>query len=269
MKNRRAVATISIVAIAALLIVSVAVYNFADAAKPGGGGGGGDSKAANKAMIGTSDLSGVLNYHGWSPIISGTIKTSSTSDLLVRHYQECAIHTGLKLDATNDDLTSAIREDVRLRIDGKIVPASYDEDPDAKDYGVVTMCGRAYHIETNVLDNIDALCDAQAKINPLNPCTLDPSYFDSFIRTKQAHSWEWVALNLGSGDHTVVVEARSYTALDGMTAGSEEAMAEASDTESCKKDRPLTDCIDTVLEIGKRSLIAEEEKLAVSASLYS
>jgi len=46
-------------------------------------------------------------------------------------------------------------------------------------------------------------------------------------------------------------------------------MDEASDTESCKKDDPNLSCVDTVLEIGKRSLIAEEEKLAVSASLYS
>ena len=272
MKKRRAVATIGIVAIAALLIVSVAAYNLADAKPPKG-----EPKGANKTMIGKSDLDGVPNSSGWTTIISGYIKTSNTSDLRVTHFQECAIHTGLKLDAFNEDLTSAIREDVRLVVDGQIIPASVgdpvtppDKDTGNEDKlteGVVTFCGRAYHIETNVLSNVDALCAGQAM------CNLPPSFFDSFIRTKQAHGWEWIVLDLSADTHLVEIRARTTTALDGLlkdATNPDEAKAIASDTGSCMTDTepPMeVACVDTVLEIGKRTLIAVEDKLAVGTSL--
>ena len=68
-KNRRAVASIGIVAIAALMIVSVAAYNLADAKNPNeGGGGGGEPKASNKTMIGESVVDVVRDQDGWEKL---------------------------------------------------------------------------------------------------------------------------------------------------------------------------------------------------------
>jgi len=280
-KKRRAVATFSIVAIAALMIASVAAYNLADAAPPDKGdkeGGG----PANKTMIGIPDLSVQPNTNGWQPIISGMIKTSSTSDLVVTHFQECAIHTGLKLDEQFSSATSVVREDIRLVIDGQIIPASFgdpvtppfdsDEDgiPDNKaklTEGIVTMCGRAYQMETNILEKINALCNTVVDpVTGLAVCEAN-SFLNSFIATKQTHGWQWVALNVGSGDHKVVIEARTATVLDNLVAGTGVWEDAASDLGSCKKDNVEGVCVDTVLEVGKRQLIAVEDKLAVSASL--
>ena len=269
-KNRRAVTSISVVAIAALMIASVAAYDFADAAKPGGGGG--DSKGANKTMMGIPYLSVQPNTNEWQPIISGTIKTSTTSDLIVTHFQECAIHTGLKLDGDFQSATSVVREDIKLVIDGKTIPASYGDSPYNEDgsvnenYGIVTMCSRAYQMDTNILQKINDLC-LFAVIDPKTGATLceADSFLNSFIATKQTHGWQWVALNVGSGDHEVVVEARLGTTLDSLVPGTDEWKDSASDMGSCKNQDDLV-CVDSVLEVGKRSLIAVEDKLAVGTT---
>ena len=277
-KNRRAVTSIGIVAIAALMIVSVGAYDYAEAKKHNDGGGGGDGGGpANKTVIGEPVVEVVVDKDNWKTIIKGEIKTSTNSDLHITHFQECAIHTGLKLDAQRQDLTSVVREDVRLIIDGKIIPAAFGDkithppgNDDKDGEGVVTMCGRAYAIETNVLSNIDALCTLQGE-----QCLLDPSFFDSYIRTKQTHGWQWIALNVGadneSTEHTVKIQARTFDTLAGMKMGSSDAKNVASDSESCMKDLdPELEergCVDSILEVGKRVLIIEEDKLAVGAHL--
>jgi len=273
-KNRRAVTSIGVVAIAALMIASVAAYDFADAAKPVKDGGG-DSKGANKTMMGIPYLSVQPNTNEWQPIISGTIKTSTTSDLIVTHFQECAIHTGLKLDGDFQSATSVVREEIKLVIDGKTIPASYGDSPYKEDgitpnpdYGIVTMCSRAYQMDTNILQKINDLC-LFAVIDPITGATVceADSFLDSFIATKQTHGWQWVALNMGSSDvHEVAIYAKTTSVLDSLVVGTSEWEDAASDLESCKKDNVEGVCVDTVLEVGKRQLIAVEDKLAVSAS---
>ena len=264
-KNRRAIASIGIVAIAALLMVSVVAYNLVDAAPKG------QPKGADKTVIGKPGLDVIPNTAEWQTIISGTIKTSTNTDLRITHFQECAIHTGLKLDAFNEKETSAIREQVRLLIDGKIIHATFGDvhtvdDPATEfiepvQFGLVTMCSRAYQIDTNIISSLAAVC---------TPTTCpEELFFDSYIRTKQTHGWQWVALNVGSDmDHLVEIQARTFTTLDGMKTGSDEAQEIASTTESCMKDAETgTICPDTVLEVGKTSMIIVADKLAVSASL--
>jgi len=270
-KKRRAVTSIGIVAIAAIMIGSVMAFQYAEANKHKDGGSGGDSKGANKTMIGEPQLKVMPNTAGWQTIINGTIKTSTSSDLVITHFQECAIHTGLKLDDQSKDLTSVIREDVRLIIDDEIVPASFGDiitlPPDQTDTeGIVTFCGRAFQMETNILEKINALCtNAVDSFGTGGICVAD-AFFDSYIRTKQTHGWQWVALDVGSGDHKVEIQAKTTTKLDGMLSGSDDAMEEASNSGSCVTN-DQRNCVDTVLEVGKRSLIAVEDKLRVGTTL--
>jgi len=306
-KNRRAVTSIGVVAIAALMIVSVAAYDFADAAKPGSGGGD-STQGADKTMIAGTTTTYVLDTYNWSPVVFGLIKTSNTGDLIVSYNEECAIHTGLKLTDSYELATSAVRQDVRLVvggtvdpitnlpivdangdiIDGKVIPAVYGDvsDPPNPEYdGIITMCGRAYQIDTNLLSTVAELC-AQHNPNPdgtpSDVCTADgltgdvkEIFFNSFIRTKQAHSWDWVALDMGSGDHLVTVQSRIYYSLAGLNSGSDSATAEAdaSTFESCLKEEidgtftSLTrNCVDSILEVGKRGLIVQVDKLPVGTT---
>ena len=215
---------------------------------------------ANKTVMGSGNMGAQIASDGWQTIISGTIKTSTPSDLVISHDQECTIHTGLNLDQDNEQATSAIRQDIRLLVDGDVVPATYgDED------GIVTLCGRAYHIDTNVLSTVYELCnwaesldlDLDGQPDNAEVCTDDEVYFDSFIRTKQAHGWHWVALDVGSGEHTVEVQSKLVNELDGVgnQKGKKGAASDSGDA-----------TVDTVLEIGKRNLIVTEEKLATGAT---
>jgi len=208
---------------------------------------------ANKTLIGSSDLVGIASTSGWTKIISGQIKTSTPSDLIVTHNQECSIHTGLNLDEGTEEATSAIREEIKLVVDGKVVPAAFGEDPNDAQYGLITMCGRAYHIDTNVLSTVFALCEND------DLCTETEIFFDSYIRTKQAHSWSWIVLDVGSGVHDVEVYAKITKALEAVGDG-QKKKGKAMDSGTC----PTNDdnCVDTVLEVGKRNLIVVEDKLA-------
>jgi len=245
----------------------------------------------------------------WSPVVSGTIKTSSTGDLIVSYNEECAIHTGLKLNQEVQQLTSAVRQDIRLVIggsidsetgypavdpdtgdiiDGKVIPSVYG-DTDSTDpyYGVITMCGRAFSIDTNLLstvadicnsENVTGVCDADGM-----PGQIKEIFFDTFIRTKQAHSWDWVVLDKGAGDHLVTIQSRIYYGIDGLNpqdwdVGSKSVWEEAtSSMESCMKDSdPPPDgaafdtmtrgCVDSILEVGKRGIIVQVDKLPVGTT---
>lgn len=212
---------------------------------------------ANKTVIGSGFMGAQIASDGWQTIISGTIKTSNPSDLVISHDQECTIHTGLNLDQDNEQATSAIRQDIRLLVDGEVVPATYgDED------GIVTLCGRAYQMDTNVLSTVYDLCnwaesldlDGDGIADNADICSDDEIYFDSYIRTKQAHGWHWIALDVGAGEHTVQVQSLLVNELDGVDNNTNGKKGPAKDSGNTT--------VDTVLEIGKRNLIVTEEKLA-------
>jgi hypothetical protein len=89
----------------------------------------------------------------------------------------------------------------------------------------VTFCSRTYS---------RTVTDAE---DPLDGQDIE----DDFIDTKNANSFNWLRLNMGSGAHTIVVKATLTEATNG------DATAEA--------------------VIGNRSLIVEPEKLANDATI--
>ena len=244
----------ALVAVLAMSTVAIALSQSAVAAP------------ANKSAFGGEGVGAIPDDGKFYTIVSVTIKTSTPSDLLVKHNQECSIHTGLNLDKNNEDLTSAIREDVRLKVttaSGEVryinpVPL-YDE---KEEYAAVTMCGQAYHIDTNILSTIFELCEFTKLLNDGTPvCTGEEPFFESYIRTKAAHGWDWVVPNLGAGVHTIEVQAALIYGLEGLDTTNEKGNKPASNTEDCinEKGEP---CVDTILEVGKRSLIVTEEKFS-------
>jgi len=246
---KKSMTTFGIAALVAVLAMSTVAIALSQSAM---------AAPANKTAIGSGSMGAIADSDGWTTIVAGTIKTSTPSDLIVRHNQECAIHTGLNLDQDNEKATSAVREDIRLLVDGVVQPATYgDED------GIVTLCGRAYHIDTNVLSTVYDLCafaesldlDGDGVPDNTEVCESDEIYFDSYIRTKQAHGWDWVVLDVGSGVHTVEVQAMLFNELDDLTNGKK---GKANDSNN--------DTVETILEIGKRSLIVTESKLATGST---
>jgi len=187
--------TILAVSFAAILGISLAVASFAPAAIAANG--------ANKTTFSANSL--VLNTEGLADdgavIASASLKTSTPKDLVVMFSEECSLFTEVRLKSgsTGSVSESQVRaaQSIWLEVDGVVVPIGAGDD------GKVTMCDRTYNISTNILDQIQKLCSAVGAIDGITTC--EESYFNSFIDTKDAHGWNWVVLNLGSGEHTVKV----------------------------------------------------------------
>lgn len=136
-------------------------------------------------------------------LMSATFKTSKPTDLLVALSLECSILTNVVLNGGPGVRTETSSAEGRVRawleLDGAIVPiqaiSAPPQDPaDQKpgdDSDKVTFCDRVHERTVtdreNEADGIDGSKDYQA--------------------TKSANAFNWVRLNTGSGDHTLVVKA--------------------------------------------------------------
>lgn len=144
-------------------------------------------------------------------ILTGAMKTSSPTDVIISLSMECSILT--QVQTVGNDVSEAHAGIVAwVEIDG--VPVGVN----ALDNGEVTFCDRVQQQETSLFDDEDAT-------------------IRSYIATKSAHSFHWIALNLGSGEHTFTVKSLLTAETD-----DDLALAQAA--------------------IGKRTLIVEPTKLA-------
>ena len=141
-------------------------------------------------------------------LLSANIKTATPIDLIITHSQECSLLTNVSLsskqtDASGFSTSSAnAQEQVSILLDGKPIPVA------SGDNGQVTFCDRTFNVSTNILSQIQQLCTATNQ-------TCAESQFNSFIKTKDAHSFQWITLNVGSGTHTVTVVAHITVNVSG------------------------------------------------------
>lgn len=143
-------------------------------------------------------------------ILSGSMKTSSPTDLILSVSLECSILTQVTT-VGNDDQTAFGRVEVWVEIDGQPVGVTDGDD------GRVVFCDRVHRQTTSLFDDEDAT-------------------IESYLETRTANAFNWVALNTGSGDHVIEVKAH-FT-----EEATDEAIAKA--------------------VVGKRTFVAEPTKLA-------
>lgn len=190
----------------------------------------GSGTPANKVVAAASKRE-VIAPGTAETLMTATMKTSKPADVMIQTALECTILTGLVTN--NDDNSATARSSVRVwvEVDGKIVsltqnsvpPQNGTTPPEGNDTDKVTFCDREYS---------RTVTDAE---NPLDGIDTE----DDYIRTKSAHGFNWVQMNLGSGLHTIAVKADLDLATDG------NATAEAI--------------------IGNRTLIVEPTKMANDA----
>jgi hypothetical protein len=184
---------------------------------------------ANK-VVASGDKIVVIAPQASVPLMSATMKTSKPTDVMLAVSLECTILTDVI--TSNEELTATAQGEVRVwvEVDGQIVPINSMSSPPqltppgGDDTDKVTFCHRV-HTRTvtddeNPLDGVDRT--------------------DDYIRTKEASAFNWLRLNLGSGNHSIVVKGTLTT----NATGSSSAAA----------------------EVGNRTLIAEPTKMAVDAS---
>ena len=143
-------------------------------------------------------------------ILSGSMKTSSPTDLILSVSLECSILTQVTT-VGNDDAQAFGRVEVWVEIDGQPVGVTDGDD------GKVVFCDRAHRQTTSLFNDEDAT-------------------ITSYLATRTANAFNWVALNTGSGDHVIEVKAH-FT-------------EEATDNAVAKA------------VVGKRTFVAEPTKLA-------
>lgn len=118
-------------------------------------------------------------------LLSETVKTSKPTDLILGVTAECAITTEVTT-VGNDNQQAEGTVKIWVEIDG--VPVKVAEE-DTTEPGKVVFCNRLYQRETSLFEDEDAT-------------------IRTFMETRAANGFNWMALNVGSATHTIVVKAR-------------------------------------------------------------
>ncbi|HZE88796.1 MAG TPA: hypothetical protein VE404_04565 [Verrucomicrobiae bacterium] len=155
-------------------------------------------------------------------LLRGTLRNSSPTDLIIDLTAETGLYTTATLLGAGDSEARA-KIVVWIEIDGQYVPVTYDSNGDGvfndPDNGRVVLNNRDFGLSSV---NLAAVLTA-------------------FQRTRSANAFHWVALNVGSGIHTI--EVKGY--LETTNLGAANAAA----------------------AVGKRVMIVEPSKLANDATV--
>ena len=212
-------------AVGALAVVAVVPGAFAVGSAVAGSGTPADK------MVAAGSTTKVLEDPAPVTILTGTMKTSKPTDVMIQTTLECSILTSLTTD--NENKSSSAMNQVRVwaEVDGKVVAlqqtSSPPQDPTAAggDADKVTFCERTYQRSVENQEQLDLLGEVDSE--------------QDYIDTKSAHGFNWVQMNLGSGLHTIAIKAQFTKSETG--AGTTSAY------------------------IGNRSLIVEPTKMANDA----
>ena len=152
-------------------------------------------------------------------LLSATFRNSTPTDLIIQVTGECALWT----DIVSPESEAAAKVTVWVELDGVAVPVTSDSNADGvfddPDDGRVVFCNRAFRISTPLFVG-DAI--------------------SLFLKTRSANAFNWGALNVGNGTHTLVVKAQLDTSVTGVGTFAQAA-------------------------VGKRTLVVQPAKLANDA----
>jgi hypothetical protein len=233
--------------IAAIAAIALAVPVIAKAT------GSSLAQAANKA---TAAASTVLNIGPGvkKPLLSATIKTSKTEDLVLQLSMECSILTNVVVKGSSDKGASTLLQasaSVRawVEVDGHIVPVDASSSPPqtpalqalGTEKDKATFCDRVH--ARNITDKEDLLDGHDLETD--------------YQRTKSANAFNWLRLNVGSGTHLIKVYG-DFTVLPATECGVQQPPL------PLVKKTLSTDC--ALAWVGNRTLIIEPTKTANNAS---
>ena len=182
-------------------------------------------------VVAAGSTRAIIAANQTTTILTATMRTSKPTDLMMHTALECSIFTRLVTNNSDNSATAGARARVWIEIDGKPVSLQQISSPpqaptSGPDDGKAVFCDREYSRTATNDEQLDLLNEVDQE--------------DDYIRTKSAHGFNWVQMNLGSGIHRIEVKAELTTETDG-----ENATAE--------------------LEIGNRTLVVEPTKMANDA----
>jgi hypothetical protein len=152
----------------------------------------------------------------WQDVMSAAIKTSNVADLFIDTSLVTGLFTSTTVKGNGSGSTSSATAmggvQVRVLIDGRPALAFPDSTGDG-----VTFDQRIQTLTAN-LGNIFTDCFANGGSTGTG-CTLSPEEITLALDTTSAHSFNFIALNVGSGNHTLKVQAQVNTSATGSNGG--------------------------------------------------
>jgi hypothetical protein len=164
---------------------------------------GASNLPADKMTVTASDTS--VQGPGTSvPIMTAQVKTSNPADLLLQVTAECTILSSISNAGTQTSSYSSLVR-IWVEVDDKPVPvvpnataSGANSGSGGRDDGKVVFCNRKFTRSTTFDSNNESIKDVET--------------------TEQANGFNWVALNVGSGVHKIVVRAEFADTAATMTA---------------------------------------------------
>ena len=160
--------------------------------------------------------SNVVPEGAFRDVMTTTIKTSKIADLFI----DASLVTGLFTSTTVTGNSQGSRStatamggvQVRVLLDGNPALAFPDQTGEG-----VTFDQRIQTLSAN-LGNVFTSCFAQGGTTGTG-CTLTPEQITLVLDTTSAHSFSFIMLNVGTGTHTLKVQARVNTQATGSNGG--------------------------------------------------
>ena len=150
---------------------------------------------------------------GWVNVMSAQIKTSNVADLFVSPSLVTGLFTSTQVKGNGSGSTSSATSmggvQVRVLLDGQAGSAYPDTSGDG-----VTFDQRIQTLTAN-LGFILTQCIASGGIG----CELTPEQITLVLDTTSAHTFNFILVNVGTGVHTVTVQARVNSDSTNVTNG--------------------------------------------------
>ncbi|MGH2838165.1 MAG: hypothetical protein ACRDJY_07435 [Thermoleophilaceae bacterium] len=144
-----------------------------------------EQEPANKVSASgstTEVFGGPVSVSATETVLAERVKTSKPTDLILGVTAECSITTDvMTVGSDTQSAEGTIR--MWIEVDGRAVPVA------AGDYGKVVFCNRLYERTTQLGSD-----DEEDSVR-------------TFMKTRNANGFNWMALNVGSGTHEIVVKA--------------------------------------------------------------
>jgi hypothetical protein len=159
---------------------------------------------------------GVVPQGVWQDVMKTTIKTSKISDLFIDASLVTGLYTSTSVSGNGSGSTSKATAmggvKVRVLLDGKPALAYPDSTGEGVtfDQRIQTMTGNLGYIFTDCFANGGSTATG---------CTLTPEQVSIALDTTSAHSFNFIALNVGTGTHTLTVQAQVNTDANGSNGG--------------------------------------------------
>lgn len=161
----------------------------------------------------------------WHNIMTTSIKTSNVADLFVNTSLVTGLYTSTQVKGNGSGSTSSASAmggvqvravmDPQFDANGNVVGGNYAY-PDDQGTGI-TFDQRIQTLTAN-LGNIFTDCFANGG-NTGTGCTLSQEQITLALETTSAHSYNFILVNVGTGTHTLLIQAQVNTAATGNNGG--------------------------------------------------